>query len=120
MLTIITVHMANTNANSIARHGRVRWHHDPHAGRNHPEASHVHATHAHIDREPQQVTPRQRGQQGEGDDDDDAVAPERSQGCRGARIENRATPGIPKLLCDTSRYPIGILTSHRRSAIVGT
>jgi hypothetical protein len=92
--------------------------HEPHAGRNYPEANHVHATHAHIDREPQQVTPRERGQQGEGDDD--AVAPERSQGCRGARIENRATPGIPKLLCDTSRYLIGILTGHRRSAIVGT
>ena len=37
---------------------RVCRHHEPHAGRNYPEAGQVHATHAHIDREPQQVTPR--------------------------------------------------------------
>lgn len=73
-----------------------------------------------MDREPQQVTPRERSQQGEGDDEDDTVAPERPQGCRGPRIENRATPSIPKLLRDPSRYLIGILTGRRRSAIVGT
>jgi hypothetical protein len=52
------------------------------------------------------------------DPDDDAVAPERFQGCHGGRIENHAAPGIPKLPCDTSRYLIGILTGHRRSANV--
>jgi hypothetical protein len=62
MPAIITVHMANTNANSIARQGECAGIMSPMPAGTNPEAGRVHATHDHVDREPQQVTPGHRDQ----------------------------------------------------------
>jgi hypothetical protein len=95
MPTIITVHMTNTNANSIACHGVC----------------------GHVGPEPQQVAPRQRGQQCEYEDDDNTVAPE--HGCLGGReIENLALkPGVPKLLRNPGCL---IFTGHRRNQLASS
>ena len=85
MPTIITVHMANTNANSIACDGVCVGIMSPMPDGMIRKPVRSMPPIAHIDREPQQVTPRERRQQGEGYDDDDAVAPDRSQGCRSGR-----------------------------------
>ena len=50
---IITAHMANTNANSIALHGASAGAMISDAGRDHSEPRHVHAAHVHIGSEPQ-------------------------------------------------------------------
>jgi len=115
MATIITVHMTNTNANSIGSHGIGRYH-ERHAGRDHSKADHVHAAHCHVGREPQQVAPRQRGQQSKREDDDDTVASE-DGGLSGRGNDSLARDSrMPKLLGDMSSYLIGLL---KRSTVVG-
>jgi hypothetical protein len=76
MPIIITAHMANTNANSIALHGRVRRRHESHVGRDHTEPGHVHAAHVHVGCEPEHVALRQRDDRPECAGNHQAISPE--------------------------------------------
>jgi hypothetical protein len=78
----------------------------------HPEIIHGHAIHNHGVREPQQVTPRQRGQHGESEDDDNAVPPK--GGCIGGHeVQNLIfQPSFPKSLSNTGGLLIGIVADR--------
>jgi hypothetical protein len=85
--------------------------HDLHPGRNCSQAAHVHAAHGRVGREPQQIAPRQRGQENEREADDDAVPPEYGWVGRD-QIDSLATePGAAKLPRYTGVNLLGLLTN---------
>src|SRR5262249_52468047 len=97
MPTIITAHIANTNANSMAFQGAFAGAMMPRpAGITEP--GHVHTTHIHVGPKPQHVAPRQRGQHGEGGGDNDTVTP---QHCFESSLNHRGVAGT----ASAANYP---------------
>ena len=72
---IITAHIANTYANSIALWCGCR-HHDANTGRDHAKPGHVHAAHVHVVSEPEHIAPCQRDNDPERTGNDKTIAPQ--------------------------------------------
>src|SRR5262249_18075204 len=82
MPIIITAHMANTKANSIAVQGAVLGIIQPLPAGDHPETGHVHAANIHVGGEPPDIGPGERSHEGESHGHDQPIAPQHGLDCR--------------------------------------